>query len=258
MVLESIFSSVSKVQVLRVLSESSSALSPQELEKECTKNISVIYDAVRELKEEEVIGSVNPEGRKNYYRMNQENEVSTVIDEIFETEKKEKGLSEVPAHLVNIVFDARNKLKSNIEGLDMVMLFGSVPRGDFTPESDVDLYVVVEEKSVDLEDEVYDILENYEREFSLILRDEEAYKSEFGDDKSDLAKSIMLDGFSVLYSSKPELKEVLKNGLGLDYLDTKGLAEGKRKSKIVEDFIRRREEINEIVEEDKELLRKLE
>ena len=69
MSVEGILSSSSKVQVLRVLSDSSSAYSPQELEKETTKNISVIYDAVRELEDEGVISSVRAEGRKNYYRL---------------------------------------------------------------------------------------------------------------------------------------------------------------------------------------------
>lgn len=237
MVVENVFSSPSKVQVLRVLSSSSSALSPQELEKECTKNISVIYDAVRELEAEGVIVSVNPEGRKNYYRLNMENSFSDSVRTLFRDEKEEKSLSDVPAHLLNIVFDVRNRLKSGVEGLELVLIFGSVARGDFTPESDIDLYLVVEEKSLELEDKVYDLLEDYDRDFSVVIRDREAYRNDFSDEPSELGKSIMLEGFSIIYSSDNKLKEVLMDGLSLDYLADKGLAEEKKEIQKLMDVL---------------------
>jgi len=237
MVLESVFSSASKVQVLRVLSSSSSALSPQELEDECTKNISVIYDAVRELEEENVIRAVSPEGRKNYYRLNNENRFSQPVKQLFESEREEYGLSDVPSHLANTLFDARNNLKKKVEGVEMIILFGSVARGDFTPDSDIDLYIVLEEKAVEREDEIYDILEDYDREFSLVTRDVESYRSDFGEEKSDLTKSIMLEGFSILYSSSDELRKVLGPKIGLGHLSERGLAEEKQGIQKLRDFV---------------------
>lgn len=201
MSVESVLSSPSKVQVLRVLSDSSSAYSPQELEQETTKNISVIYDAVRELEEEGVIKSVKADGRKNYYRLNKDNPISEQIRELFKAEKEQYDLEELPAHLVNVILDAEDKLRNKIEGLEMVLLFGSMARGDFTPESDIDLYLVLKDKTTDKEDEIYDILDSYEKEFSTIIRDEEGYESDFIDETSDLGRSIVLEGYSVIYSN---------------------------------------------------------
>lgn len=237
MSVEGVLSSPSKVQVLRVLSDGSSAYSPQELEKETTKNISVIYDAVRELKDEGIIKSVNNEGKKNYYRLNNDSSFSKQVKQLFKAEKEEYSLEELSAHLVNIILDAENKLRGKVEGLEMIILFGSMARGDFTPESDIDFYIVVEEKSVEIEDQIYDLLESYDRDFSAVVRDVESFESDFEEHKSDLGKSIMLEGFSVLYSSRKELKEVLKQGLGLDYLAERGLAEEKKEIQKLKDVL---------------------
>jgi predicted nucleotidyltransferase len=236
MSVEGVLSSASKVQVLRVLSDSSSAYSPQELEKETTKNISVIYDAVRELEQGGVIKSVNTEGKKNYYRLNDGSFFSKQVKQLFEAEKEEYGL-ELPAHLVNVILDAENRLKNKVEGLEIILLFGSMARGDFTPESDIDLYLVVEEKSVEVEDDIYDVLDRYDRDFSVVIRDVDSFESDFGDQKSDLAKSIMLEGFSILYSSGKELEKVIKQSLGLDYLAERGLAEEKEEIQKLRDVL---------------------
>lgn len=237
MSVEDVLSSPSKVQVLRVLSDSSSAYSPQELEKETTRNISVIYDAVRELEDESIIKSVSTEGKKNYYRLNGDNLISKQVKQLFKAEKENYSLEDLPAHLVNVILDAENRLKNKVEGLKIILLFGSMARGDFTPESDIDLYLVVEEKSVEVEDDIYDILDEYGRDFSVVIRDVDSFESDFGDQKSDLAKSIMLEGFSILYSSGKELEEVIKQSLGLDYLAERGLAEEKEEIQKLRDVL---------------------
>lgn len=217
MSVEGVLSSPSKVQVLRVLSDSSSAYSPQELEKETTKNISVIYDAVRELESEGVIRSVKADGRKNYYRLNKDSSISKQVKQLFKAEKDQYGLEELPAHLVNIILDAENKLRNKIKGLRMILLFGSVARGDFTPESDIDLYLVLEEKNTEIENQIYDMLEKYEKEFSIILRDEEGYTKEFGENHSELGNSILVEGYRILFISD-DLKNLLQSKTDLKTL----------------------------------------
>jgi len=204
MSLEKVLSSSSKVQVLRVLSSSSRAYSPKELEKETTKNISVIYDALRDLGDEGVIKEVEMKGKTSYYRLNKSNSVSIQIKELFKTERDEYSLEEVPAHLRNIIFDVEDKLRNKVKDLELILLFGSVARGDFTPESDIDLYLVLEEKTTEKEDKVYDILENYDKEFSVVIKDQEGYEADFVDELSELGRSIVLEGYSVIYSSLDE------------------------------------------------------
>jgi predicted nucleotidyltransferase len=232
---EGVLSSASKVQVLRVLSDSSSAYSPQELEGETTKNISVIYDAVRELEDEGVIRSVKADGRKSYYRLNKDSSISTQVKKLFKAEKEEYSLEELPANLVNIILDAENKLKKKVEGLEMILLFGSMARGDFTPESDIDLYIVVQEKHVEIEDKIYDILDEYDIEFSAVIRDEEGYESDFVDENSKLGRSIVLEGYSIIYNSLDRSIDELYGGIATRYGDKPGEnLDEELKSEIVE------------------------
>jgi len=200
-----------------VLSGSSSAFSPKELEKETTKNISVIYDAVRDLEEEKVISSVKADGKTNYYRLNRNSGVASQIKQLFKTESRDYGLEDVPANLQNILFDVEDKLRNKVEGLEMILLFGSVARGDFTPESDIDLYLVLDEKDKEKEDQIYDILENYEKEFSVVFRDEESYREEFGEEHSELGNSILVEGYNVIYMSE-DLDNLLDDKMNLKTL----------------------------------------
>ena len=203
MSLNQVLSSSTKLQVLRTLSDTKSALSPQELEKSTTKNISVIYDAVRELSEEGILTSVK-EGKKNYYRLNKDNKVAGQLVNLFKAESEEYSLEELPSHLTNLVFEVTDELSKNAEGIKAVIMFGSMARGDFTPESDIDLYTVLEETGVKKEDQIYEVVEGFDREFSIITRDIEGYRSDFGKEKSDLGKSILLDGYAVLLNKMEE------------------------------------------------------
>lgn len=237
MSVERILSSASKVQILRVLCSRTSALSPKELEQETTKNISVIYDAVRELESEGVISSVKAEGKTNYYRLNKENEIAKQIKQLFDSEVEEYGLEDLPAHLVNMVFDVEDKLRNKVEGLKMILLFGSVARGDFTPESDIDLYIVLEDKNTEKEDQIYDILERYDREFSVITREVEDYRSDFKDEPSDFGKSILLEGSIILFSSDKELRHLIRGQASLRNARAHGLLQEKEEILELRDFM---------------------
>ncbi|MFB6100903.1 MAG: nucleotidyltransferase domain-containing protein [Candidatus Nanohalobium sp.] len=219
-----------------MLSDSSSAFSPQELEKETTKNISVIYDAVRELEREGVITGVRTEGKGNYYRLNRQSSLADQVRKLFEAESEEYSLEDLPAHLRNILFDAEKSLRG-IEGIEMIIVFGSLARGDFTPESDIDLYLVLEKRSTEKEDEIYDVLEGYEREFSVVVRERDDFEEEFGEEKSELAQSIMLEGFSILYSSSKGLEEVIRKGMGLEHLAARDLKEDSERIEKLKDFL---------------------
>jgi predicted nucleotidyltransferase len=206
MSLQKVLSSSTKLQVLRVLSDGKRALSPQELERETTKNISVIYDTVRKLHEENILTSIK-EGKKNYYRLNRENKIAGQLVNLFKAESKEYGLEELPPHLANLVFEVTDELGRNVDGIQAAILFGSVARGDFTPESDVDLYIVLEESNLEKEDQIYDVIEQFDREFSIITRDVEGYSSDFGKEASNLGRSILLEGYAVLLNKMEKEKD---------------------------------------------------
>ena len=117
----------------------------------------------------------------------------------------------------------------------MILLFGSMARGDFTPESDIDLYIVLQEKYVEIEDKIYDVLDEYDIEFSAVIRDEEGYESDFIDENSKLGRSIVLEGYSIIYNSLDRSIDELYGGIATRYGDESGEnLDEELKSEIVE------------------------
>lgn len=90
---------------------------------------------------------------------------------------------------INLYFMKRHrkafeKFRKNLEdllgdGLDQVILFGSVARGEASEESDVDVLVVLEDKS--LKDKVFDISYEIMLEKDVYISPKVVSKSEFED-----------------------------------------------------------------------------
>lgn len=79
------------------------------------------------------------------------------------------------------VLEFRDKLIQKFgEQFKLIVLFGSKARGDYDPESDIDLLLVVKKKSLDFRDKIYDIVMDigldYDVVLSLIIRSEAEYK----------------------------------------------------------------------------------
>ena len=62
--------------------------------------------------------------------------------------------------LISYAMDFASYVISKIEGIDSILLYGSIARGDFTKDSDIDLFFDTKEKK--LEDKVKRCLENYQ------------------------------------------------------------------------------------------------
>lgn len=76
-----------------------------------------------------------------------------------------------------IVKNIANRIRQFLKGhLVILEIFGSKVRGDFTPDSDIDILIVVKDKNVKLKDKLYDILFEidpyYEYKISLIIYSE--------------------------------------------------------------------------------------
>lgn len=203
--IESIFSTETKVQVLRVLSLNNRAYSVEDIVSETTKNKSAVYNAVRSLQKENIIKTLKTEGKTKYYKNNTEKPLTTHIETLFQEERnRELGPRNLPAKVINTVLNTRLKLINNIKGLDKVILFGSTARDQYTPTSDIDLYIVVENKDKETEDAIYDIIHSYSHDFSTIIKSKEEYKKEFEKPPSELAKSIITQGKVILYGKIDE------------------------------------------------------
>lgn len=200
------------MEILRTLSIDNRAYSAQDLEKVTTKSIATIYDALEELRDENILDTVQTDGKTKYYRINNENQLLDRIRSLtFKDEQKTNlGSTELPPHPTNTLFNFRKKLIQKIDGLTEVILFGSAAQGKYSLGSDLDLYIVVEEKSVDIEDRLYDIANKYDHEFSLIIKDKEQYNSDFSKPLVKLADSIIKEGYAILYGNAEQLRQYTK------------------------------------------------
>lgn len=199
MSVESLFSSETKIQILRTLSGSNRSFSAQELEGETTKNRAAIYKALESLKNESALKEIRTEGKTRYYRLNQQKGLINQVELLFEAEKRNYGAKNIPNKVMNILFNLKQKLENQVEDLEKIILFGSTARGDYTLNSDIDLYIVGEKLDKEIEDRIYEIVESYDHDFSLIMRSDEDYRNEFEKPISSLADSIIKDGFITLY-----------------------------------------------------------
>ena len=92
------------------------------------------------------------------------------------------------------------------EQISKVILFGSVARGDFSPESDIDLLIVTANGGQNLKDEIsmacFDIMLETEVILSPLVMDEETYEwhKKYRD---PLYNQIQKDGID-LWMNKPE------------------------------------------------------
>jgi predicted nucleotidyltransferase len=61
--------------------------------------------------------------------------------------------------IISYAMDFASYVISKVEGIESILLYGSVSRGDFTKNSDIDLFFDTKEKMV--EDKIKKLLENY-------------------------------------------------------------------------------------------------
>lgn len=207
--LESIFSSEAKVEILRTLSIDKRAYSAQNLEKVTTKSIATIYDALEELRNEDVLNTVQTDGKTKYYRINDENQFLDRIQTLTfgDEQKTNLGTAELPPHPINTLFNFRKRLIQKLDGLKKIILFGSAAQGSYSLGSDLDLYIVVEEKRTDIENQIYDISNQYDHEFSLVIKGREQYESDFSKPLVKLADSIIKEGYAILYGDAEQLRQ---------------------------------------------------
>lgn len=100
--------------------------------------------------------------------------------------------------------------KELAKGIDKIILFGSVARGDFDEESDVDIFIDVPKMETGLEKEIYKILKLYnsskQKEFWEMkgIKNSISLKVGMLDEWKIIKRSILTDGI-VLYGKYEEL-----------------------------------------------------
>lgn len=219
---ETVLNSDTKAQILRTLAVNDKSYSTEDLEKATTKDITSIYKALEELREEKILKTIQVEGKTKYYKLNTTESSIIVlggapdfpksINTLFHDEIRSYNLENLPKYPLNVVFDFRKKLIRKIDGLEKIILFGSAATGEYTLDSDLDFYIVCREAGVEVEDQIHEIAENYDHEFSLVIKSEKQYQEDFTKPVSKLADSIIKDGFTSLYGEVDEINQYIEDG----------------------------------------------
>ena len=139
MFLENILGSRTKVKILRVLSEARTAYSLKSLKDETNLSLGITHKAAEELTEEKILFKIKGTGKEKLYKFNSHHELAGLIFDIFRTEKTKQRKEVIFLHTWSVLenFVSKNKDKSIL-----ILLFGSVARGDATLRSDIDILVI--------------------------------------------------------------------------------------------------------------------
>ncbi|MBI4440194.1 nucleotidyltransferase domain-containing protein [Candidatus Woesearchaeota archaeon] len=130
---------MTKVKILRVLSESRSAFTLQQLKNETELSIGIIHKAVNELADEGVVLKIKGTKKERMFKFNTGNPFAHDIFEIFRIEKTLQRKEVVLLHTWNVLESVVSKIRENSS---MILLYGSQARGDATLQSDIDLLII--------------------------------------------------------------------------------------------------------------------
>ena len=139
MFIENLLGSKAKVKILRVLSESRTAFTLQNLKNETELSIGIIHKSLEDLAEEGILLKIKGTRKERLFKFNTENHFAHSIFELFRIEKTWQRKEIVFLHTWSVLESTVAKIK---EKSSLIMLFGSQARGDATLRSDIDFLVI--------------------------------------------------------------------------------------------------------------------
>lgn len=144
MFIETIIGSSTKVKVLRILLESKTAYSLNDIRKLSGLSIGAVHKVVTTLVKENIVMLKKGKGKQRYYQINLENKYSNSFSVIFDYEKNERR--NVPIQIWNVLEALCSDLKNKFKDIKDIVLYGSMARGEFRISSDIDLLILIEDK----------------------------------------------------------------------------------------------------------------
>ncbi|MFH1275621.1 MAG: nucleotidyltransferase domain-containing protein [Candidatus Woesearchaeota archaeon] len=136
---------------------------------------------------------VEKKGGKRY-KIRIDNPLIVRLNDLFDYEKK--FIQGIYPKKLNIITNFENDCIKQIEGLKEIILFGSVAKGKSKENSDIDLFILVENNSPLLKTTLEDIKEKYEDKYkiqTILMGDEEFKKRK----KEDLVQEILKSGIDL-------------------------------------------------------------
>lgn len=201
MFLEEVLGNKTKVKILRVLFEKSTAFTRGELEKETGCSTGAVHNSLKDLKRARIVTELKGKGKRRFYKIKKGggNPIVKPLSNLFELEAFSERKESVTAHRWNLLAEVTHNLRRTLKDeLASIILFGSVARGDAIPSSDVDLLVVLEKNLKNNEEKIRSILKKQKgTSFSLIIHStKQLEKMKKG--KTDFFEELQRDGI-VLY-----------------------------------------------------------
>lgn len=209
MFLEDVLGSKGKIKILRVLLERATAYTREELEEETGLSTGAVHEALKELVRTGLVTELKGEGKQRFYKIRREGGdiLAKNLSDLFEHEKFSERKEAVPVHHWNRLAEVVRRLRAMLDGrLSLVVLFGSLARGDVTPRSDVDLLLVLRE----MPDESIrgvrsELRKGWDVDFSLVPRSLEQFE-EMKREGTSLFEEVQRDGVVLFHSEdSPEL-----------------------------------------------------
>lgn len=139
MFLETILGSKAKVKLLRVLAESRTAFTLQDLKNETELSIGIIHQSLQDLLNEGIIFKIKGKKKERLFKFNTDSPFAHHIFELFRLEKTLQRKEVVFMHTWSVLENAVSKLKKKSL---LILLFGSQARGDATLRSDIDVLII--------------------------------------------------------------------------------------------------------------------
>lgn len=139
MFLENLIGTKAKVKLLRVLSESRTAFTLQDLKKETELSIGIVHQSLQNLVEDGLVIKIKGSRKERLFKFQAESPFAHQVFELFRIEKTIQRKESVLLHTWNVLENLTAKLK---EKSDLIILFGSQARGQATLRSDIDVLII--------------------------------------------------------------------------------------------------------------------
>ncbi|MBI2144225.1 nucleotidyltransferase domain-containing protein [Candidatus Woesearchaeota archaeon] len=185
MFLENIVGAASRVKILRTLTEVAAGFTLEELEKETNLSRGIIHKEVRRLVKASMLVEIKAKGKLKAYRININHPYYSGLVSLFGEEKLFGRKNVIILKIWNTLESLTAAIVGNDKDLNIVTinLFGSHARGTAALTSDVDLLIVLREKTQEHKSSLIEICKKYGEKAGIsinpVFMTAEEYKLEF-------------------------------------------------------------------------------
>ena len=180
--IKTLFGTSSSIKILRTLSEIPAAFTIEELQKETGLSRGIVHKTINELNRNRFVVDIESKGKLMMFRLNVEHDYYTHIIDIFSFEKKIYRRNVVILNVWNVLESVVSSIINKKINVVSIWLFGSQARGTAAVTSDVDLFIITEQKNLEDEKIILSICDKYSKKLfariNMIIMTFEEYETE--------------------------------------------------------------------------------